>query len=106
MNKKCLVAKVNANSTVSSIICLQDGRIEKLSSMLLKSYNTEDTVNVLICKSDMFLVAPGFIIGSDTYKSFASEKDLLNSIDNDIEYTYLFKNGIWYLNNIELTELI
>lgn len=103
MSKKCIVAKVNEDGTISSIYCQQDGSIEKLSNMLLKSYNTEDTVNLLICNNDMFLVAPGFIIGSDTYKSFACEKDLLKSIDNDIEYTYLFKNGIWYLNNIELT---
>jgi len=101
-----MVAKVNVDCTVSSMICVQTGSILDVSKMLLKSYSTEDTLNRLICNSEMFLVAPGFTISSNTFKSFDSEKDMRKSINKDIDFIYLFKNEIWYFDTLELTKIV
>jgi len=105
MSIKCLIAKLNDDSTVSNIICRQTGSVEEVSHMLLNYYNTEDKVNELHTLNYLELFLPLFVI-IDIHKSFFNEDDMLKSINKDIEYIYLFKNGKWYLNNIELTELL
>jgi len=68
--------------------------------LLVNFYYTVDKIRELINSRECILTTLLTII-NNSHKLFDTENDLLKSINSSVEYIYLFKNGKWYMNNIE-----
>ncbi|HZK93849.1 MAG TPA: hypothetical protein VFC67_06545 [Prolixibacteraceae bacterium] len=113
MSTRCKIAKVNEDGTVTSVHCQYNGWANMdegcVGLTLFKYYTTEDTINTLFIDKDLHSLEPlefhDNLDGSlDVNPVFKTEQDWFNYAKwEDNQYIYLFKDGKWFANNLELT---
>ena len=111
MSTRCKIAKVNEDGTIVSVHCQVNGFVQdknefSVAFALFNSYNTEDSINTLFVNKDLHSLEPlEFYDRLEVNPVFENEHDWFDAVKReDNEYIYLFKNGKWYVNNIELTK--
>lgn len=126
MSTRCVIGKLNADKSVTSIYCHHDGYPSWAGKQLLDHYNTEETINPLLALGDTSAVYEDLMKcqpyarerGNDLRQSYSSPsfrtfEDLLHKDGFDIKYVYIFKDGKWFYHKghrladfIELTQEI
>ena len=90
-----------------SMYCHYDGYMEYTGKMLLDKYNDEIKVEYLIthvggyasCLKETKEQTKEESVHNAPIKYFDSEEQLMEYCDDsDLEFIYLFKNGVWYVS--------
>ena len=109
MGCRSKIARVNEDGTITSVHCQYNSECTTdkrcVGFNLLKLYNTADSIDKLFVDKSMSYLEPlEFLDRLEVNPVFNTEKDWFDSIAWDIEYMYLFKDGKWFANNVELTK--
>lgn len=125
MSTRCYVGKLNKDGTVRAIYVHHDGYIKYVGAILKKHYNTEAKINELLDLGDMSTLGTKpvatwtdtFQYDEDKCYTYRERGELnvdartFNSVDEYLDrcqedYTYLYKNGRWYVREWDDEELL
>lgn len=101
----CNIAKLNDDKTLNYVFCNFDGYPEYVGNLLFEIYNTNEKIDELFANGDMSYLDEtiedsrfyirDFGETAETASLKTVQFDELMRSGTQIDYTYIFENGIW-----------
>ena len=109
MGTRCMIGKRTKTGSVSAVFCHYDGYPEGVGAELLTNYDASEKVDALLAGGPMSSLGPtpeetDYYNGEDGVETYASIDEYLRVCSkklgdgedwSDVEYVYLWFNGLW-----------